>query len=573
MAVTMADVNGDASSLVALGRRFADLAADHEDLALRAHTIAERTERQQFHLAVCGEFKRGKSTLVNALLGSELLPTGALPLTAVAVEVSAGSSDVVVTLHDGSVRHVGIDGLRPWSTEDGNPNNERQVARVQVRVPSPFLDGGLVLVDTPGAGSVHGHNTRAAETAWDDADGAILVLSADAPLAKAELELLDRFTNRGATVFIALNKVDHLQRDDITRVSAFIEEATGHSGLPVWAVSARNGILGRNADAGQFDALKAAIRQFVEQDLLAVRGRMTRDELRALAGRLRTRLDIGVAAAGVEADRLCELLGRFAAAARAARDRFDADALLLEHRSAALCQRVIDDLRVDLADAARSRSAEVAASAQSNDRRALEERLRRQVEVIVRAELARVRPIAVQTVDAAWRGLAEHLRDDTETSINSVREAAADLFHVQMPSVRVPSVAAVYDRFSFLFLPSVADVDQLNRLGRMALPGRIRRRRAAALAAGLLARELDKHAGRAGVDLRERMIAANTQFVGELGSQLDAAISDIERGAASLESTVATAAEERAESGAQTGTLRAELERIEAAIDAQQGTS
>lgn len=569
--MSKASTNGQAPGLVELAARFAEVAADHPDLASRARTIAERTERQQLHLAVCGEFKRGKSTLVNALLGTEVLPTGALPLTAIATELSAGPSGVVVTLQDGATRNAGIDDLRIWATEDGNPGNERQVARVQVQVPSSFLDGGLVLVDTPGAGSVHGHNTKAAETAWDDADGAVLVVSADAPLSDAERQLFDRFTERDATVFVVLNKVDHLEPDDITRVSDFIGEAAGRPGLMVWAVSARNGLPRRTDDSGQFDELRAAIRRFVEHDLLDERGRVTRNELRALAERLRTRLEVEVAAAGVEADRLAELLGQFATAARAERDRFDADKLLLERRSAELCQTVADELRADLAQAASERRADVATMADSLDRRDLEGELRSYVEEIVREELDRARPMAVRKIDAAWQALAEQLRDGTEARINTVRAVAAELFEVDMPAVQVPSVAEVDDRFSFLFLPSAADADQLNRLGRMALPTGVRRRRAAALAVELLARELDKHAGRARVDLRERMTEANAKFVEDLGRQLDAAIADIQHGAASLESTMATAVEVRAERGARAGSLRGELENIEQAIDAPDG--
>src|SRR6266571_7233152 len=79
----------------------AEMVAPH--LAGRARELAERLEGGRFLISVVGEFKRGKSTLLNALLGRDLLPTGVLPLTAVATEVAYGPEDLVrIHRRDGS---------------------------------------------------------------------------------------------------------------------------------------------------------------------------------------------------------------------------------------------------------------------------------------------------------------------------------------------------------------------------------------------------------------------------------------------------------------------------------------
>lgn len=71
-------------------RQLAALADAYPALAERALRLAERVATQRFHVAVVGAFKRGKSSVINALLGQAVLPTGVLPLTAIATEVAYG---------------------------------------------------------------------------------------------------------------------------------------------------------------------------------------------------------------------------------------------------------------------------------------------------------------------------------------------------------------------------------------------------------------------------------------------------------------------------------------------------
>lgn len=73
----------------------------------RGEELARRLEAGRFDITVVGEFKRGKSTLLNALLGRPLLPVDVLPLTAVATEVAYGPERVVVHRLDGTIEEVG----------------------------------------------------------------------------------------------------------------------------------------------------------------------------------------------------------------------------------------------------------------------------------------------------------------------------------------------------------------------------------------------------------------------------------------------------------------------------------
>jgi ribosome biogenesis GTPase A len=80
-----------------------------EGRAERVLRLSERIDSQRFHIAVLGEFKRGKSTLVNALIGRELLPSGVVPLTTVATEVHFGTGPSTVVFSDGRRLPIGED--------------------------------------------------------------------------------------------------------------------------------------------------------------------------------------------------------------------------------------------------------------------------------------------------------------------------------------------------------------------------------------------------------------------------------------------------------------------------------
>ena len=229
----------------------------------RAERVGKRLVEGRFHVMVVGEFKRGKSTLVNALLGVEVLPTGVLPLTAVMTEVVHGQEGATVADLDGTRVDVGLDDVARFVTEAGNPGNERGVERVEVRVPAPLLSTGLVLVDTPGLGSVHLHNTEVGRASLLEADGAIVVLSADEPLSDEERQLLDTLAQRRARTFVVVNKADHLEPTELEEVRGFIGAAVRQAlgGSPdLYCVSSR-------ARAGEWDRFSAAFERFVHVEL------------------------------------------------------------------------------------------------------------------------------------------------------------------------------------------------------------------------------------------------------------------------------------------------------------------
>jgi hypothetical protein len=155
-------------------------------------------------VAVVGERKRGKSTLVNALIGhSNLLPRDVDVATNTYIEVVSplrlglpAEPRARVHLQSGAVVDAGLDELGRWASEQSNPHNARRVAYVQVLLPHPLLDAGLVLLDTPGLGGLLGAHGTMTLNALDDSTALVLVLSAAAPATADELAFLDRARRR-----------------------------------------------------------------------------------------------------------------------------------------------------------------------------------------------------------------------------------------------------------------------------------------------------------------------------------------------------------------------------------------
>ena len=180
-------------------------------------------------VAVLGQFKSGKSSMLNALIGDELLPVGVLPVTAVVTRVSGGPRLIArVTYVDGRAMEIPVDAIADYVTESRNPENQRRVAYVDVE--SPALSGlsGLRLVDTPGLGSVLTHNTRSTLDWLPSVAIALVVVSAERPLSEEDRRLLANVQPHAPNIVIVLSKVDLLTPSQRDEVRGFMAGAASH---------------------------------------------------------------------------------------------------------------------------------------------------------------------------------------------------------------------------------------------------------------------------------------------------------------------------------------------------------
>ena len=190
-----------------------------DDVARDAHTLASRVAEGRFFLATIGQYKRGKSTLLNALTGEPLRPAGVAPVTSAITVLRYGAHHAAeVIFKDGRRTSVPIADVHMFVSETDNPENVRNVAEVEIFCPSPLLASGMCLVDTPGIGSVFQGNTEEARAFVPQIDAALVVLGVDLPISADELALVADVAQQVGNLAFVLNKVDRLDADDLGEV-------------------------------------------------------------------------------------------------------------------------------------------------------------------------------------------------------------------------------------------------------------------------------------------------------------------------------------------------------------------
>jgi ribosome biogenesis GTPase A len=188
-------------------------------------SLKRKLASNQLRLAVLGQMKRGKSSFINALLGSYILPVGVLPVTAVITEIKYGPVPEATVIYSTGLREkVDVSTLAAYITESGNPANKKQVASVELAYPSPFLESGIILIDTPGIGSTHAHNTRTTESYLEQVDAGIVVLSVDPPITETESQFLRCLKEEIPKLFFILNKIDAVSTEEVSHISHFLAE-------------------------------------------------------------------------------------------------------------------------------------------------------------------------------------------------------------------------------------------------------------------------------------------------------------------------------------------------------------
>lgn len=206
--------------------RLADLARRHGlvDLERDAEELATRLAEGRTYVAVVGQFKRGKSSLINALVGARAVPTGVVPVTRVPTVVRFGAAGARVRLPSGW-RPVPVDALSEYVSEAGNPGNRLGVVGAEVFAESPLLAGGLCLVDTPGLGSIEPTASTATHELLPRVDAALLLLGADAPITGEELAIAERFLAADQPLLVALGKGDRATAAERDAIRAYAERA------------------------------------------------------------------------------------------------------------------------------------------------------------------------------------------------------------------------------------------------------------------------------------------------------------------------------------------------------------
>lgn len=420
--------------------------------------LVERLDEGRFRLAVLGQFKRGKSSLLNALLGEPLLPTGVLPLTAVPTILRFGPERrAQITMLDGrceefcgTVEEI-ANLLKRYVTEEGNPANRLGVASVAVEHHAPFLAKGVEIIDTPGIGSTFVHNTETTLQFLPQCDVALFVLSADPPITEVEVEFLKAVKGKVSRLIFVLNKMDYLSSEERRAALGFLrgvlrDRVNVEGEVRIFEVSARQALEARTQAASRTDDGGLSELESYLGDFLVTEKKTALREA------------IAMKAAGLLSEALLALDLERKVLELPATD-LERRVVLLERRLAELdreriylvdrltgdlgrTREYLDGLAHVLQGQVRTHLHEVAIGARTELGPSMPgcEALKKARQSLARAVAALFDTAQADLTSAADRYADELLRvhvEQTAILINKVRQAAADLFEVPFQSVTI----------------------------------------------------------------------------------------------------------------------------------------
>ncbi len=186
--------------------------------------LIDKLENRDMTVSIIGQFKRGKSTLANAILEDQVLPVGIVPITSAVTKVVYGKKAAEVHYQNGVVEPVEFARLSEFISEQENAGNKLGVESVILHTPSKFLKNGLTFVDTPGVGSFHKNNTETAYHYMKESDAVIFLLSVDSPINQIEIDFLHNTREFAGKFYFAVNKTDIVDDGDLAAYMDYCEK-------------------------------------------------------------------------------------------------------------------------------------------------------------------------------------------------------------------------------------------------------------------------------------------------------------------------------------------------------------
>ncbi len=257
----------------------------------QCRNLMVKLAEDRFTLAVLGQFKRGKSSLMKAIIGRKLLPTGILPLTSVITKLTYGPTERLLVYHTYSnySDEEAIAQLPDYVTEKGNPANTKKVANVVIELPVPFLQKGVEFVDTPGVGSTIESNTITTYDFLPSCDAVLFVTGADTPMTSIETSFLQEIAKYVNKLFFVINKIDLVNNREENELMEFVQRVirnyipTGK--IKIFPVSSQNALKAKEtSDTGLYaksglEILENTLATFLSEEKKITLLRLTTEKL------------------------------------------------------------------------------------------------------------------------------------------------------------------------------------------------------------------------------------------------------------------------------------------------------
>jgi GTP-binding protein EngB required for normal cell division len=431
-------------------------------LRKRLQSLRERLQHKRLQIAVLGQFKRGKSTFINALLGVPILPTAVVPLTAiptfilwreqplVRVQFSNGKSpEHFMASETADIREI----LSRFVTEEANPKNHLHVERVELLYPAAILRDGTVLIDTPGIGSTFTHNTEAAFRVLPECDASLFIVSADPPITETELAYLHRLKPKIGRTFFIINKSDYLTSDEQREVTDFLRKVLVDESLidpetPIFGVSARLGLSGKqeqNADtlgkSGMLEIENYILRYLATEKIQAL-DEAIRRKAADIVAYARGEVALRAQALKMPIEQLEEKSFKFVQTLRS----IEAQRLTIGDLLAGDRRRLVDDLEArikTLRANALSRLTRVIDDCLTHEETTWGDRVNSALSIAIEELFSNAGDEFVDAFSTQANDVLSHHRERIDVLVNDVRRTAAEMFDVAFAPLDEPEAFQV----------------------------------------------------------------------------------------------------------------------------------
>jgi len=510
------------------------LAALPEVMEPRLTQLLEKLRENRFNLVILGAFKRGKSTLINALMGEAVLPTSIIPLTSVVTILGYGERlEIRVHFQNGQRTVITQGELAAYITEKGNPRNHKGVREVEIDYPSDYLRDGVRIIDTPGVGSVYSHNSEVAYNYLPQVDAAVFVVTVDPPLSAAEEDFLKDIREYAHKLFFVLNKIDYVAEAERQEALDFTAEVLrgnlAGQRLMIFSLSAKLGLEGK-ANGGSAMLTASLLPQFedyLRRFLYQEKGRVLL--ISCINGALKALNDSTLAlkverqAGAIPLKELEEKIARFNQELQGLEKEREMSLFLLDGRVKGLLEELNRDLEAFKQETDAQLRREVEAEFHRKSRLALD--LRKEMEGYLFA--------ALRDVFLDWRRrevekLALSLADTQQefaARINGIlkrlTQLTARIFDFSLRGFATEETFTEKSHFGFKFKEEPVGLEILQMTVASLLPR--------ALTKGLLLKKLlenvaelvDKHCGRLHYDFQQRLQELTRDFRKDWLSRID----------------------------------------------------
>jgi translation elongation factor EF-Tu-like GTPase len=507
-----------------------------KDRLKRLGELKDKIANQEFNMVIMGQFKRGKSTFINALLGHEIVPTAIVPLTSVVTILRYGDkAKGVVHYLNNNREEISLSDINNFVTEKGNPQNKRGVKCVEAFYPSDYLKEGVRIIDTPGVGSVFKHNTDVAYAYLPYVDAGIFVVTADPPLGQSEHQFLKDVRDYVDRLFFVLNKIDTVDERDLNEAAVFTEDILTRDlarPVEVWPVSAKLALDGKLNDNSEkleisrFPVFENHLKRFLHHE----KGRVFLDAI--ISALLRHVADESMAykleqeAAKLSFDALKGKIAEFEEHARITESERDQKTFVLEGQIKKLFERLDEDLEElkkaeisglvrEVEEAFETKGAGAASS------RELEKAMEEFVYGRIIAIFSTFRNQESEKMATVLERIYIDLAQRTNQTIESIVRLASDIFQVELkPFTSVEKLTSKSD--FYFFLRDDPDVTALIQLGiRFVLPTFVTKGVILKRIRAMAQEVFERHCGRVRYDLIRRTEETTRSFRKSLNEKID----------------------------------------------------